>query len=33
MIMEGKMPKGLSTQQILTRKIPLLWKEQEWWFI
>ena len=28
-IMEGWMPKNVSTQQILTTKIPLLWKEQE----
>ena len=27
-IMEGWMPKNISTQQILTNKIPLLWKEQ-----
>jgi hypothetical protein len=28
-IMEGWMPKNVSTQQILTNKIPLSWKEQE----
>ena len=28
-IMEGWMPKNVSTQQILTNKNPLSWKEQE----
>ena len=28
-IMDGWMPKNVSTQKILTSKIPLLWKEQE----
>lgn len=33
MIMHGYLPKHLSVQQILTGKIPLLWKEQEEWFV
>jgi hypothetical protein len=28
-IMEGWMPKNVSTQKILTTKIPLSWREQE----
>ena len=32
-IMEGWLPKNVSTQQILTNKIPLLWKDQEEIFV
>ncbi|MBR1734927.1 MAG: hypothetical protein IJ730_05720, partial [Alphaproteobacteria bacterium] len=33
LIMEGYLPKHLSTQNILRAKISLLWKDQEKWFI
>ena len=33
LIMEGYLPKHLSIQSILRAKIPLLWKDQEKWFI
>ena len=33
LIMEGYLPKHLSIQNILRARIPLLWKNQEKWFI
>lgn len=33
LIMEGYLPKHLSIQNILRAKIPLLWKDQEKWFL
>lgn len=33
LIMEGYLPKHLSIQNILRKRIPLLWKDQEKWFI
>ncbi len=33
LIMEGYLPRHLSIQNILRAKIPLLWNEQERWFV
>ena len=33
LIMEGYLPKHLTIQEILSAKMPLLWSEQEKWFL